>query len=221
VDVCITSPPYNIGTAYNVYDDVMPMYKYLDWTADWIHAVDYALKEDGSFFLNIGSKPSQPETPFRVLDVALRTFKLQNTIHWIKSVAIDNVTYGHYKPINSYRFVNDCHEYIFHLTKTCQVAIDRTSIGVPYVDKSNIGRYSSTDIHCRGNTWFIPYETIQMKRNHPAQFPRALPSMCIRLHGRHKTHLVMDPFAGSGTTESVCKVLKIDFIGFEIDESYK
>ena len=57
------------------------------------------------------------------------TSKLQNTIHWVKSIAIDreagggaDLAVGHYKPINSDRFVNDCHEFIFHFTPTGRTA---------------------------------------------------------------------------------------------------
>src|SRR5207253_7485933 len=71
-------------------------------------------------------------------------FVLQNTIHWIKSIAIDNRTFGHFKPISSKRFLNDCQEYIFHFTKTGRVEIDRLAVGVPYQDKSNIARWSHT-----------------------------------------------------------------------------
>ena len=44
-------------------------------------------------------------------------------------------------------------------------------------DKSNIARWGHTggrDRRCRGNTWFVPYETIQRRakeRPHPATFP--------------------------------------------------
>ena len=75
-------------------------------------------------------------------------------------------------------------------------------MGVPYQDKSNIGRWkhAKQDKRDRGNTWFIPYETIQMKkeRPHPATFPTKLPEMCIKLHGIKEKMVVMDPFLGIG-----------------------
>jgi site-specific DNA-methyltransferase (adenine-specific) len=44
--------------------------------------------------------------------------------------------------------------------------------------------------------------------------------MCIKLHGLEKTKLVLDPFMGIGNTAIACHRLGIDYIGFEIDESY-
>ena len=98
-------------------------------------------------------------------------------------------TFGHFKPINSPRFLNDCHEYVFHFTKSGRVELNRLALGVPYQDKSNIARWSHTggkDLRCRGNTWFVPYETIQSRekeRPHPATFPVQLAEWCIKLHG--------------------------------------
>src|SRR5262245_30530845 len=174
VDVVVTSPPYNLGTGYGAYDDTMPREAYLEWTDTWVAAVHAALAEDGSFFLNLGAKPTDPWVPFQVAEVAGRHFQLQNVIHWVKSIAIlkedvgnypgvaGDVVVGHYKPINSPRFLNDCHEYIFHFTKTGAVPLDRLAVGVPYQDKSNVARWQAAgkDLHCRGNTWFIPYRTI-------------------------------------------------------------
>jgi len=136
-------------------------------------------------------------------------------------------SYGHFKPINSKRFLNDCHEYIFHFTKTGHAEIDRLALGVPYQDKSNISRWSHTrgsDLRCRGNTWFIPYETIQSRakeRPHPATFPVQLAEWCIKLHGASHVQTMLDPFLGIGNSALAaqrCGVKK--FIGFEIDQIY-
>lgn len=237
VSVVVTSPPYNIGVKYEKYRDTMPREEYLAWTEEWGKAVREALSESGSLFLNMGAKPKDPWVPFEVLGVLRKHFALQNVIHWIKSVAIlksdigdypgivDDVVVGHYKPINSDRFLNDCHEYIFHLTKHGDVPLDRLAVGVPYQDKSNVKRWKSVgrDVHCRGNTWFIPYRTIKSRakeRPHPASFPPQLPEMCIAVHGRERTELVMDPFLGIGSTAIAAARSGCNFVGFEIVEDY-
>jgi len=233
IDVVVTSPPYNIGVKYGIYDDRIPRGNYLNWLAEWGNAINFALKDSGSLFLNIGSKPKSPEIPFQVLDVMQQTFKLQNVIHWIKSIYIESESYGrevrvnvgHYKPINSRRFLNDTHEYIFQLTRTGKVEIDRLALGAPYKDKSNISRWGAgkNRLRCRGNCWFVPYETIQERsvdRPHPASFPPLLAENCIRLHGIKKSLKVLDPFMGIGNTGLACRKLGVEFIGFEIDPYY-
>ena len=96
---------------------------------------------------------------------------------------------------------NDCHGYIFHLTKSGDVELDRLAIGVEYQDKSNVSRWAGArgDRRCRGNTWFVPYKTIQRRdteRPHPATFPVTIPDMCVRLHGVKRARRVLDPFMG-------------------------
>jgi len=225
-DVIVTSPPYNLGIKYNSYDDSTDYWEYIEWLRLWLDAAFAALKDDGSLFLNVGSKPSSQRFPFDVWALAtdmakFNNFQLQNTIHWIKSIAIDEVcSVGHYKPINSKRYINDCHEYIYHFTKTGNVELDRLSIGVPYKDKSNAARWGGGDVRCRGNVWFIPYETVQTKKKHPAMFPPKLPEMCMKLHGLARIETVLDPFSGAGNTALACIALEKDFVGFEIDKSY-
>jgi site-specific DNA-methyltransferase (adenine-specific) len=227
VDFVVTSPPYNLGVRYGKFSDRQDRQSYLRWCEKWAAQIRRVLKPSGSFFLNIGSAPSNPMLPHEFVIQLRELFVLQNTIHWIKSIAIEERSHGHFKPISSLRFLNDCHEYIFHFTATGKIDIDRLALGVPYQDKSNIARWSHTrgrDLRCRGNTWFVPYETIQSRakeRPHPATFPTQLAEWCIKLHGVSRVHTMLDPFLGIGNSAVAAKNLGIKhFIGFEIDEKY-
>ena len=227
VDLVVTSPPYNLGVRYRKYSDRQDRQLYLKWCASWAAQIRRVLKPSGSFFLNIGAAPSNPMLPHEIVFQFRELFILQNTIHWIKSIAIEERTFGHFKPISSKRFLNDCHEYIFHFTKTGRVEIDRLALGVPYQDKSNVSRWSHTrgcDQRCRGNTWFIAYETIQSRekeRPHPATFPVQLAEWCIKLHGASRGKTMLDPFLGIGSSAVAAKNCGVKkFVGFEIDESY-
>lgn len=236
VDIIVTSPPYNLGIKYNSYDDQKEWSDYLEWTRSWAEEAARALKNDGSLFLNIGGSLKAPLLPHVILNLLVEEwefFILQNSIHWVKSIALSDTKNGperqrgHYKPINSDRFVNDCHEHIFHLTKRGDTKLDRKAIGVPYADKSNINRWGHTDgedLKCRGNVWFIPYRTINRRasdRPHPATFPDELVEKCVKLHGKNGSSVVMDPFLGIGHAAYAaidCGVR--EFIGFEIDKDY-
>jgi site-specific DNA-methyltransferase (adenine-specific) len=236
VDVVVTSPPYNIGIPYRSHRDNLPRKKYLDWMRDLGKGVKKILANNGSFFVNIGNTPKDQWIAWDVAQVLKEEFILQNVIHWVKSIAIGkadvgnypgitgDIAVGHYKPIVSNRFLSDCHEYIFHFTKTGDVSLQKLAIGVPYQDKTNIGRWEAAkqDLRDRGNTWFIPYETItnRMERPHPATFPVKLPERCLKLHGLSKDLLVLDPFLGIGSTAVASLRLGVSFVGFEIDRDY-
>ena len=186
-------------------------------------ALRRVMKPDASFFLNISGSPNRPWLPFELIVRLRPVFALQNHITWIKSIAIGGDSVGHFKPVAGNRFLHHDHEHIFHLTRDGRVQLDRLAIGVPYKDKSNIARRGHPrDLRCRGNTWFIPYETVQSKAekfNHPGTFPIELPRWCIRLHGRRPA-VVLDPFMGTGTTLVAAEREGVQGIGIDIDPAY-
>lgn len=223
IDVVVTSPPYNIGISYRSYDDRRPRDEYLKWLSDIGAQIARVLTDGGSFFLNVGSTNADPWVALDVANAFRDQFVLQNTISWIKSVSIGDDTVGHFKPITSRRYMNNNHETVFHFTKTGAVEIDRLAIGVPFKDKSNIGRWGhARDKRCAGNVWFIPYKTVTSKAekfNHPAGFPVELAERCIKLHGIEDA-VVLDPFLGAGSTLVAAAKLGCEGIGFEIDPVY-
>src|SRR3989442_6963182 len=143
IDLVITSPPYNLGVRYGKYSDRQDRRSYLNWCRKWAAQVRRVLMPNGSFFLNVGATPSNPMQTYQIVLEWRDLFVLQNTIHWVKSIAIDSArqkgkqsdpqlnllpqgeedvqrqvranpgvsatTYGHFKPISSRRFLNDCH----------------------------------------------------------------------------------------------------------------
>lgn len=223
VDAIVTSPPYNLGIAYQSYDDKVPRSAYLRWIAQVAESMQRVLKADGSLFLNMGATNSDPWVLFDVAAIMREYFTLQNHIAWVKSISIGEDTVGHFKPISSYRYLNQNHEAVFHFTKSGAVPIDRLAVGVPFKDKTNIARRGhAQDKRCAGNTWFVPYKTVQSRNdkfNHPAAFPAALAERCLLLHGVKKG-IVLDPFLGSGSTLVAAQALNWTGIGIEIDPTY-
>jgi site-specific DNA-methyltransferase (adenine-specific) len=222
-DVIVTSPPYNLDLDYATYNDSRSEQDYLDWMVRVCTELRRVLAPDGSFFLNISGANSRPWLPFELIVRLRPLFVLQNHITWIKSIATGTDSVGHYKPMGGQRFLNHNHEHIFHLTLAGNVKLDRLAIGVPFKDKSNIARRGhARDLRCRGNTWFIPYRTVQAKAekfHHPGTFPVDLPRWCIRLHG--KPHAaVLDPFMGAGTTLVAAALESAAATGIELDAAY-
>jgi len=224
VDVVVTSPPYNLNIKYGTYQDALPRDSYLQWLNDVFVEVKNVLKDKGHFFLNVGYSNVDPWVGMDVANVARKHFELQNNFTWVKSIYVDGKTSGHFKPINSKRFTNTTWEHLFHFTKDGNVEVDRLAIGVPYEWKSNIERFNQNgDLRCRGNTWYIPYDTISNREKergkHPATFPVALVEQCLLFSGI-KQGIVLDPFMGSGTTAIAAIKQKWDYVGFDIDPDY-
>ena len=267
VDIVTTSPPYNLGIEYGTYKDNKPRKDYLEWLDKVFAAVKHCLKDDGHFWLNMGYSNVDPWVGMDVGNVARNHFVLQNNFVWVKSIAIGNVTSGHFKPINSNRFSNPTWEHLFHFTKTGNVTCDKLGVGVPYMWDCNLDNSSrirgrlakkfgfkdikdfkksagnsvkaefekqlavklenqkpKADTRCRGNSWYIPYDTIANREkhrgSHPATYPVALIEQCIKFSGL-KTGVLVDPFMGSGTSGVAAVKCGLDYIGFDIDKDYK
>tara|TARA_R110000868_G_C10841701_1_gene760106 strand:- start:102 stop:899 length:798 start_codon:yes stop_codon:yes gene_type:complete len=227
VDAVVTSPPYNLKIKYGTYADNKPRQEYLEWIKDIFHECKRVLTPDGHLFVNMGYSNIDPWVGMEVGLLLRDDFVLQNHINWVKSIHVNDKTTGHFKPINSNRFVCPTWEHLFHFTKTGNVDINRLAVGVPYeYYEANIRGKNTAEtkpnLRDKGNCWFIPYETINSKNlrgKHPATFPVRLVTDCLKLTGK-KSGIVLDPFMGTGTTAVGAVGLGWDYIGYEIDEDY-
>jgi site-specific DNA-methyltransferase (adenine-specific) len=110
----------------------------LSWLDRLFQEIKRSLKDDGHFWLNVGYSNIDPWVGMDVAQVARKHFFLQNNFTWVKSITIDGVTTGHFKPINSERVANATWEHFFHFTKTGAVQCDKLAVGVPYMWDCNI-----------------------------------------------------------------------------------
>lgn len=211
----VTSCPYNLGVNYPGYNDSIPRNQYLDWCGRWLSELRRVASDDASLFLNVGGKPTDPIVPELVLLKALEAkWQVQSKFVWCKSITIEKdgkeISVGHYKPLNSERFVNDCWEPVYQFSKdegeatandaemlyqfskfgNVKLSRKAPGVGVAYSDKSNEKRWGGGALRCRGNVWYIPYTTKtaadDISKDYPAQFPVELPKRCLALHGLDK-----------------------------------
>ena len=225
VDVIVTSPPYNIVTPYGSYSDDLDRKEYIDWMQRVSRELLRVTSDRGLLFLNVGYTSTDPWVDMEVAGAFRRDWVLQNRIVWVKSAFTGERTIGHFKPVNSPRYLNRTFEQVFHFTKLGDVPIDRLAIGVPYEDKGNLGRFGrEADRRCRGKVWVLPYETItsraKQRGRHPATFPAELPRMCIEMHGVERARKVLDPFGGIGTTSAAALELGVAAVAIELDLGY-
>lgn len=203
ISLTVCSPPYKDSDGWQE----------IDFIALWSEL--YRVHKDNTlFWLNMGHLANFKNRPFETMQFALKAgWQLNDTFIWLKT---------QYSPIQGKKRVNNLTEFIFLLYKGKMPDLNRLSVGVPYQDKSNLGRYSDIDLKCAGNHWVIPYETIQSKemKYHNDRFPLELPRKCIKLSGI-KQGVVLDCFGGSGTTLIAANELGFKSIGIDHNPKYK
>ncbi|WZO98544.1 site-specific DNA-methyltransferase [Isosphaeraceae bacterium EP7] len=230
VDLAFADPPFNIGYKYDIYDDRKKADQYLDWCRRWIGQVARVLKPDGTFWMAIGD-----EFAAELKVIAHREAGLVP-----RSWVIWYYTFG----VNCKRKFSRSHAHLFHFVKDpARFTFEDESIRVPsarqliYGDRraNPTGRLPDDtwilrpqDIPGKGgfkpveDTWYIPRVCGTFKERagfHGCQMPEQLLGRIIRVSSR-PGDLVLDPFAGSGTTLVAAKKLGRDYLGFELSPDY-
>lgn len=226
VDLVFADPPFNIGYEYDQYDDRRSKADYLAWTERWLAECKRVLKPTGTMWVAIGDEYAA-EMKVR-LDATGMT--MRNWVIW-------HYTFG----VSCKKKFNRSHAHLFyyvaHQDKFTFIPDD---IRVPsarqttYADKraNPVGklpddtwvlRPQETEQHFRhdSDTWAISRVcgTFKERTNHPCQMPEAILERIIASTSK-PSDLVLDPFAGSGTTLAVAKRLGRKCVGIELSETY-
>ena len=145
--------------------------------------------------------------PHRIAERASRVgYLVKSMITWRKDGSLPEPTLSR---------VTRASEYILHIAKQRSPHFDKSAYRtVPAV----LGGRNLLDERDQvTDVWHLP--TSAGRDGHGAQFPLALPGRCISLSAP-KDGLVLDPFAGSGTTGLAAARLGRRFIGFDVSPEY-
>jgi site-specific DNA-methyltransferase (adenine-specific) len=225
-DLVFADPPFNIGYQNDVYDDRRAKADYLAWTEKWLAAATRVLKPTGAFFLAIGDEfAAEHKVRLDALGLALR-----NWIVWHYTFGVNCTKKFNRSHAHIFYYVRDPRSYTFNPDRIrvpsarMTTYADRRANPVGKLpDDTWVLRPQETDEHFRADqdTWFVSRVcgTFKERVNHPCQMPEAVLERIIRV-ASNPGDLVIDPFAGSGTTLAVAKRLGRRFLGCELSEEY-
>ena len=230
VDLAFADPPFNIGYEYDVYDDRRQAEEYVEWCRQWMLGIATALKPDGTFWLAIGDE----------FAAELKVLAQQELGLSCRSWVIWYYTFG----VNCVRNFTRSHTHLFYFVanpKRFTFNAEDPAIRVPsarqlvYADKraNPFGRLPDNTWILRPqdvehgflveeDTWYFSRVAGTFKERagfHGCQMPEQLLGRIIRACSLPE-EIVLDPFAGSGTTLAVAKKLGRQWIGIELSPQY-
>jgi modification methylase len=209
IHLMVTSPPYN---AQKEYDQDLTLGEYLELLARAWRETYRVLVPGGRACINVANLGRKPYIPLHSLIIEQMLaigFLMRGEIIWDKAAsASPSTAWGSWLSASN-PVLRDVHEYILVF---CKGGFQRPKDDrVDTIERDDFLEWTKS-------LWRFP--AVQARHiGHPAPFPLELPHRCIQLF-TYQGDVVLDPFAGSGTTCLAAKQDKRHFVGYEINADY-
>lgn len=219
VDLVVTSPPYNIGKAYESKTDLD---SYLETQAKVIQQCYRVLKPTGSVFWQVGTYVDA----VRHIPLDIKFFPIfedlgmlpRNRIIWLRPHGL-----------HATKKFSGRHETIlwFAKSKDAKFNIDPVRVPQKYPDKKHwkgekAGKLSGDPLGKNpGDVWAFRNvrHNHEEQTTHPCQFPEDLIERIV-MSTTSAGDVVLDPYMGAGTVAVVAARWGRSYVGAELDPSY-
>jgi site-specific DNA-methyltransferase (adenine-specific) len=215
VDLIVADPPYNLGKDYGNDSDRQESAEFLEWTYRWLDLAIPKLKENGSLYIFATWRYS-PE----IFSFLKSKMTMINEIIWDRKVP----SMG-----GSTRRYSSVHDTIGFFARSKDYYFDIDAVRIPYDAVTKKARSRSIFV---GKKWlevgYNPKDVWSVSRlhrihsereNHPTQKPLEIIERMVRASSP-ADGIVLDPFAGSGTTVAACLLNNRHYTAFEINKDY-
>jgi len=226
IDLAFADPPFNIGYEYDHYDDRRKKADYLDWSEKWLAAVRRILKPTGTFYVAIGDEyVAELKVRLDALDLTMRNWIVWHYTFGVNCTKKFNRSHAHllYYVVDPKRFTFNADAIRVPSARQTTYADRRANPVGKLPDDTWVLRPQEDERYFRpeDDTWYVPRicGTFKERGTHPCQMPLALLERIARVSS-NPGDLVLDPFAGSGTTLVAAKKLGRDYLGIELSKNY-
>lgn len=215
IDLVIADPPYGLGKDYGNDSDKKSAAEFQSWNEEWLSLLIPKIKQSGSLYL-FATWRNSPE-----LFVFLKSRMLMvNEIIWDRRVP----SMG-----GSTRRFSSVHDTIGFFAKTKDYYFNIDAVRIPYDPATKKARSRSIFVGKKWlevgynpkDVWTIPrlHRIHAEREEHPTQKPLEIIVRMVRASSP-EGGVVLDPFAGSGTTVAACLKNNRQCIAFEINPNY-
>ncbi len=217
-DLLFADPPYNLTKKFGKEKfRQTDSDAYEEWLDSWLRLCVPLLKETASVYICSDWRSSAA-----IQRAGAKYFKLQNRITWEREKG-RGAKHNWKNAAEDIWFFTVSDDFTFNLDAVKQ----RRRVIAPYrengkpKDWKESGEGNFRDTH-PSNIWTditVPFWSMSENTDHPTQKPEKLLAKII-LASTNEDDLILDPFAGSGTTAVVAKKLGRQFVAIESDETY-
>lgn len=215
IDLVVADPPYCLGKDYGNNSDKLKADEFLEWTEKWISAVIPKIKPIGSLYI-FATWQFSPE----IFCFIKKHMIMVNEIIWDRRVP----SMG-----GSTRKFTSVHDNIGFFAKQKKYYFNLDPVRIPYDPETKKARTRSIFV---GKKWleigYNPKDVWSISRlhkihsereDHPTQKPLELVERMVK-SSCPDGGIVLDPFAGSGTTIEASVLNNRKAIGFELNATY-
>jgi len=229
VSLVIADPPYNV---YELGIIKIPFQRrkkhvefdefnesFIDFSKKWIELSVKKLRLDGSIFIFGGINYQRGSDLIGLLPILREKLEFINMIVWYYKNGMDAKRFFSNRFELIAWFAKNRRKYKFFLDRV-RIKYDQKTLDT-YLRDKRLNPETVKKGKNPTNVWEIPRLNANAKEklDHPTQKPKILINRIIEAT-TNEGDLILDPFAGSGTTLEVCKDLNREGIGFEINERY-
>ncbi len=210
VHLAITSPPYNVGKAYDAHDDEMDYQDYLNWLNRVWKETKRILVPGGRLCLNVATTGIKEFTPLHHdLTSQLRRLgmRFRTEIIWDKQSMKTRTAWGSFRSPSNPHIIPSW-EYVLVFSK------ERNKLDGK---KQDADITSEEFVKFSNGMWHITPET--RRDSHPAPFPEELVYRLVKFYS-FRGNTVLDMFGGVGTVALVCCKTKRKFVHIDVSEEY-